>query len=439
LTTARFSGLYGHWYPHGKDPLTFVRALLVECRAVVLAMRAIREINPDAQLIQTEDLGKTYSTRSLRYQAEFDNERRWLSFDLLCGRVSAEHPLWVYLRRLGIREAELEWFAENSCTPDVLGINHYLTSERFLDDRLERYPPCTHGGNQRHRYADVEAVRVCAEGTAGPRALLRETWERYHLPLAVTEVHLGCTREEQLRWLKEVWTAAQSLVEEGVEMRAVTAWSLLGAYDWHNLLTCRSGHYEPGVFDLRGVHPRPTALARMLTALAAGREYQHTVLDAPGWWRRLTRLTYPPVRRGTKPHTPGDAKRISMSRGTSKPILITGATGTLGRAFARLCDERALSYQLLTRKELDIADAASVETALEEYEPWALINAAGYVRVDDAEREPELCFRENAKGAETLAAMCARRSVQLLTFSVRPRFRRPAAAAIRRERPRCSA
>src|SRR4051812_46082090 len=34
LTTARFSGLYGHWYPRGRDPATFARCLLTECRAV---------------------------------------------------------------------------------------------------------------------------------------------------------------------------------------------------------------------------------------------------------------------------------------------------------------------------------------------------------------------------------------------------------------------
>src|SRR5688500_10253544 len=41
LTTARFSGLYGHWYPHGRDDRTFARALLVQCRAVAQAMAAI--------------------------------------------------------------------------------------------------------------------------------------------------------------------------------------------------------------------------------------------------------------------------------------------------------------------------------------------------------------------------------------------------------------
>ncbi|HLM56034.1 MAG TPA: family 1 glycosylhydrolase, partial [Pyrinomonadaceae bacterium] len=83
LTTARFSGLYGHWYPHGHDALTFARALLNQLRGVALSMRAVREVNPAARLVQTEDLGKTYSTARLRYQADFENERRWLTFDLL--------------------------------------------------------------------------------------------------------------------------------------------------------------------------------------------------------------------------------------------------------------------------------------------------------------------------------------------------------------------
>jgi dTDP-4-dehydrorhamnose reductase len=416
LTTARFSGLYGHWYPHGRDEQTFARALVNQCRAVILAMRAIREINPSAQLIQTEDLGKTFSTRTLRYQAEFENERRWLTYDLLSGRLKRDGEMWSYLRQAGIEEAELDWFIENPCPPDVIGLNHYLTSERFLDERLSRYPSHTHGGNGQHLYADVEAVRVCAEGTAGPRALMKEAWERYQLPIAITEAHLGCTREEQLRWLKEVWDGAQSLRRDGADVRAVTAWSLLGAYDWHNLLTRAEGHYEPGVYDLRAPQPRPTAIASMLRDLASKGEHEHPVLDSTGWWRRLNRLCYPPVARRTH----GVAAKIEgvrMKGERSRALLITGATGTLGKAFARICEERGLSYHLLTRQEMDIADAASVNAALEQYQPWALINAAGYVRVDDAEREPVVCFRENACGPATLAAACASRQVKLLTFS----------------------
>ncbi|HEV2911750.1 MAG TPA: family 1 glycosylhydrolase [Pyrinomonadaceae bacterium] len=424
LTTARFSGLYGHWYPHGRDDLTFARALLTQCRAVVLSMRAIRESNPAARLIQTEDLGKTFSTRALAYQAAFENERRWLSYDLLLGRVKRGHPMWRYLRRIGVLQSELDWFVDNTCPPDVIGINHYLTSERFLDERLGRYPACSHGGNGRDAYADVEAVRVRAEGTAGPRALIEEAWERYGLAVAVTEAHLGCTREEQLRWLKEVWEAAHDARRNGVDVRAVTAWSLLGAYDWDSLVTRAAGHYEPGVFDLRASSPRPTALAHMLRDLGHGREHKHAVLDAPGWWRRLDRLHYPPVggpppraARTTQPTIKAGTREIKRGRGATRPLLIAGATGTLGRAFARICEGRGLSYRLLTRREMDIADPEAVRQALAEYEPWAIVNAAGYVRVDDAEREPALCYRENRDGPATLADQCASRATALLSFS----------------------
>ena len=42
LTTARFCGLYGFWYPHLKTDYDFYRILISECKATVLAMHAIR-------------------------------------------------------------------------------------------------------------------------------------------------------------------------------------------------------------------------------------------------------------------------------------------------------------------------------------------------------------------------------------------------------------
>jgi dTDP-4-dehydrorhamnose reductase len=416
LTTARFSCLYGHWYPHLRDALKFARAFLNQCRAVVLSMRAIRRINPAAHLVQTEDLGKTFSTPKLAYQADFENERRWLTFDLLCGQLTPGSAVWEYLRWVGIEAVELEWFLENPCPPDLIGINHYITSERFLDERLNRYPPAFHGGNGGHSYADVEAVRVCAEGVAGPKAILAEAGDRYHLPLAVTEAHLGCTPEEQLRWLNEVWMASTELRAEGVDVRAVTAWAAFGAFDWNSLLTTDSGCYEPGVFDLRSPAPRPTALAGMIRRLAAGKEFDHPVLDTPGWWRRLDRLCYPP---GThREHAVSSSvSSVRCSGDASRSILISGATGTLGQAFARICERRGLAYHLLSRKEMDIADRNSVLAAFDFYEPWAIINAAGYVRVDDAERDRETCWRENVVGPEYLSKECALHKVPLVTFS----------------------
>lgn len=415
LTTARFSCLYGHWYPHASEPLLFARALLTQCRATILSMRAIREVNPNALLIQTEDLGKTLSTKTLAYQAEFENERRWLTFDLLCGKVVPRTAMWDYFRWLGIQERELDWFIHQRASPDVLGINHYITSERFLDERLTRYPGFVHGGNGRHFYADIEAVRVCSEGIAGPKAILEDVWDRYHLPIAITEAHLGCTRDEQMRWLKEIWDGACVLKREGADVLAVTAWSAFGTFDWNTLLTRNDGRYEPGIFDLRGPTPRSTGLAKMSRILAAGKEYDHPILDSVGWWRRFDRFCYPPSRHQHKPRA--SVASVDLHGGASRAVLITGATGTLGQAFARTCERRGVAYHLLSRVDFDIADRDSVSAAFDRYEPWAIVNAAGYVRVDDAECEVERCSRENVDGPTNLARACSIRNIPLVTFS----------------------
>lgn len=404
LTTARFSGLYGLWYPHRCDDRALVRALLNQMRGTVLAMRAIRKVNPSAQLVQTEDLGHVNSTPRLLYQARFENHRRWLSFDLLCGRVDADHPLWPYLRNNGATEAELREFVDRPLPPDIVGINCYVTSERFLDDRLSLYPRAKHGGNGQHRYADVEAVRELGALRVGLEVPLRETWARYGLPVAITEVHLGCTREEQLRWLNQAWQSALSVRAEGADIRAVTAWAAFGSFDWDSLLTASRGHYEPGLWDVSGGTPRPTALATLAAQLARGTTPDHPVLEGAGWWQREIRLRRRP-RESEKDVAPA-----------GRPLLITGARGTLAQAFARVCETRGLPHRLLSRQELDIAEPASVQAALDKWQPWALVNAAGFVRVDDAEHQPAQ-WRENALGPGVLAQCCASQGVALLCFS----------------------
>jgi dTDP-4-dehydrorhamnose reductase len=415
-TTARFAGLYGVWYPHGRDDRTFIEALLVQCRAVVLSMRAIRAVNPNAKLVQTDDLGKTYSTPELAHVAEFYNERRWLAWDLLCGMIGPEHPLWGYLTKTGIAEAEFLWFRDNPCPPDIIGVNYYVTSERWLDHRPDRYPAHHRGVADGIPCADIEASRALATPTAGIAPLLAEVWERYRIPLAITEAHIDANREDQLRWLLEIWEAAKESRNNGVDLRAVTVWSLLGSFDWNSLVTQNRGYYEPGPFDVRSPEPRPTALARMMRELSSGSALSHPVLRGQGWWRRPGRFLCPPVA------TPAALTSITADGHTlvgkaSRPILISGASGTLGRAFARLCRKRNLAYRLLSRQDMDITDPDSVERALAHHQPWAVVNTAGYVRVDDAEHEVERCMRENAIGPAILAAACARHGIHLTTFS----------------------
>jgi dTDP-4-dehydrorhamnose reductase len=366
LTTSRFSALYGHWYPHAREVSAFARALVNQIKGTVLAMREIRAVNSAAQLIQTEDLGRITSTEPLRYQAEFENERRWLTWDLLCGRViptGRARRMWEHLRGAGIPELDLAWFVEHHCPPDVIGVNYYVTSDRFLDHRHDRYPAHAHGGNGRDRYADVETAR--ASGIGSPHSLVTETWQQFNIPIAITECHLWSTREEQLRWLVEVWSAARLAKLQGADVRAVTAWSLFGAYDWNSLLTRDEGHYEIGAFDARVDPPRPTKVAEFVRDLAHEREPWHPLLDVPGWWRHW------PVVQGE------DA------------LVITGRSPALQDAFSRIAAIRNIPNVVLPRSRVT------------RRAPWAVLDLG----LPDGD-------------ALALARVCAERHIPLASFSV---------------------
>jgi dTDP-4-dehydrorhamnose reductase len=399
LTTARFSGLYGLWYPHHCNEKSFAEILINEVEGIVRAMKEIRKVIPDAELIQTEDLAKTHSTPLLGYQAAFENKRRWLTYDLLCGKVNTKHFFWKYLIGLGIKPSRLSFFLDNPTPPSVMGFNYYITSERYLDENTACYPEFTHGGNGRHIYADTEAVRTGK--TEGIASLLTEAWKRYRIPLAVTECYLHCTREEQVRWLKEVWDECCGLTNNGIPIVAITAWSLLGAFDWNSLLTRETNDYEPGAFIISNGELRPTLLSTAIKGLADNGEYNHPLLENKGWWHRVS----------------GKSQQVAACISKSSPLLIFGRKGMLGMAMMKSCLARGIEYIAFSKEELNILDAAEIKNAIEHYKPWAIINATGFVNVDEAELYPSECFAINAHAPELLGQICQAYGLPLMGFS----------------------
>jgi dTDP-4-dehydrorhamnose reductase len=151
-----------------------------------------------------------------------------------------------------------------------------VTSDRWIDHRFDRFPPRAAAGRlRRHRVGARPR-----QPRAGRRPLLAEAWERYRIPLAVTEAHIDATREDQLRWFLEIWRAAEGARKAGADVRGVTVWSLLGSFDWNCLSTACRGYYEPGPYDIRAPLPRPTALAALVRELAEHRTARHPVLQA---------------------------------------------------------------------------------------------------------------------------------------------------------------
>jgi dTDP-4-dehydrorhamnose reductase len=257
---------------------------------------------------------------------------------LLCGVFDRNEHMRTHLANLGFDIATLE--RECRSEPDVLGYNYYVTGERWLDQRLERYPVQLWGGNGRERYADVEAVRVCLESIAGPGELLTECAQRYGRPIAITEAHLACTREEQVRWLRDIFVELTQLRSRGVDVRAMTIWSLLGAFDWNSALTRQDGYYESGAFDVSSVVPKETAIAAYVRSLTGREARELPACEGAGWWRMPSRLEFEPCSR-LRAHVaappPVHAER--------KPLVIYGDAHPLAAWLRRACAIRNLEVR----------------------------------------------------------------------------------------------
>ena len=79
-------------------------------------------------------------------------------------------------------------------------------------------------------------------------------------------------------------------------------------------------------------------------------------------------------------------------------VLVVGAGGQLGQELQRTVPSD-VECAPMTRAQLDIADAADVDSCLSKTTPQLVINAAAYTSVDKAESEPEAAHRGNeAKG-----------------------------------------
>ncbi|HAH23122.1 MAG TPA: dTDP-4-dehydrorhamnose reductase, partial [Prolixibacteraceae bacterium] len=289
----------------------------------------------------------------------------------------------------------------------ICGFNYYVIGERYLDEKMYLYPESYHGGNAFHRYADIEVVRVETAAPVGSYDLLKEAWEKYQLPMALTEVHLASTREEQLRWFQEAHDTASRLINEQIDFRAITAWALLGSFDWNSLLKNSSNCYESGVFDIRSGKPRATALANMIKTINSGKPFTSSLLKIPGWWKRSVQIMNNPTATG---------ERLEDYTAVS-PLLIFGGNGSLGKALARICAARGIGIHTVNRSEADITSREAIEAILRKKRPWAVVNAAGFSNIDEAERMPHRCFHDNTLGPSVLAEICKAENIKMVTFS----------------------
>lgn len=98
-------------------------------------------------------------------------------------------------------------------------------------------------------------------------------------------------------------------------------------------------------------------------------------------------------------------------------ILVTGVKGQLGYDVVNELESRGHETVGVDIEEMDITDAASVDTVIKGAKVDAVIHCAAYTAVDAAEDQEDLCRKVNALGTEHIAKVCKELDIKMIYIS----------------------
>lgn len=258
--TAWYSGKVGQWPPLQYGWSGFVRVMLGLARGICRTVEAVsaHSFRPTFVHVDATDLYVT-DDPSLHEEVERRQQIGFLALDLVMGRVDGEHPLRPWLQRRGMTEAQAVWFAEHRVTPDVCGVNMY---PMFSLKRLAR-----------------RAGRLRQEMPTAPpevlERLIRLYWERYRVPLMITETAALGPVWRRARWMDASIEIARRCRRQGIPVAGYTWWPLFALVSWPYRVTNRPAEdylVQMGLWDLA---PEPDGSLRRVPTALVERYRQH--------------------------------------------------------------------------------------------------------------------------------------------------------------------
>jgi beta-glucosidase/6-phospho-beta-glucosidase/beta-galactosidase len=216
--TGWYCGRLGWWPPFRRSWSGFVALMLAIARGMVETVKALESVDPEIvpYFVDATDL---FDTDEPEFQDEAKQRQEivFLALDLVSGRIDETHLLWRWLLKHGAREDELNWYLDNAVEIPVIGMNLYpmFTQKKLLRDA---------GGRFRIRmpYADADLIT----------RLGRLYYERYRVPLMISETASIGSLRRRLDWLDRSVAATRELREEGVPLVGYTWWPMFALVTW---------------------------------------------------------------------------------------------------------------------------------------------------------------------------------------------------------------
>lgn len=273
LITTLFCGDIGLWPPYGKGLSNYMTVLSRVAQGYVRATQALRSIIPDVEIfscdalevaVTYEDSDETTSPflrEPLKRDVARRMERRHIVTDLSMGLIDSRHPLHDWMIEHGFSRFDLEWFRQNAVKIDVIGLDYYSHTEVELYTSPEGYY------RQRIPLVPIGLYRAA-----------KDYWERYRLPLMITETSACGNDHAKIEWLEQMTADIRKLREEGIPVIGFTWWPLVDHLDWDGAMLHQIGHIHPvGIFQLEpdahgALQRHRTGLADRFREMAAGGE-----------------------------------------------------------------------------------------------------------------------------------------------------------------------
>ena len=217
MVNADLCGKKAEWPPYLSGDDGYIKLTLALAKGIIHTTRAIKSEQPEAITVQVEAIWYTYTKDpSLDSHVAHENERQYLCFDLVTGRLQADRLLKKYLCEHGASESDLAWFQENAVSFDIFGANFY---------------PWSHGELKKQRDGTIKYRMVPTTGdTIG--LVIRETYERYHMPIMVTETSANADIQGRMLWMDETIETVRALRANGIPVLGYTWFPLITMIDW---------------------------------------------------------------------------------------------------------------------------------------------------------------------------------------------------------------
>jgi beta-glucosidase len=274
IVTALYCGQRGLWPPYMRNERGYVTILLQVLDGIQRTAAALRAADPGAVLVHVEASGLSRAAREdLHAVAREEQARTFLPYDLLTGGVTSDHPLFAWLVRHGASPDRLLTMAAAPTPFDLMGLNFYpqwSTTQLYVDRRGRlAYQPVEHDG-------------------AGFTGLIEQYWQRYQVPIMVTETSARGDETIRARWLEASVAAIRGLRGRGVPVLGYTWFPLFTMIDWRYRFgrgPLEEYRLELGLYTLddssEGARWRATPLVEQFRGYASDPEASIGPLAAP--------------------------------------------------------------------------------------------------------------------------------------------------------------